>query len=663
MNLALFLILPFFAHAALDPVLDAADRRQPESEAIAQAVASKLPKRRALAAVAYGRIMSPKGIDNLLKLSGDPIPFVREEAAFALGQLGWLKDSAGGRETEIRTKLAELLRDKQLSVRVAAAEALGKIGGDHAVDLLDPALSDKDATLRATAVMALFRARMILKLRDPDHAPGPLADAARARLLGFLADKNPALREAVAYFFARNADPKAEEAMQAASKDSETNVRLFAVNALGKMKAKNSHAALERALRDESYAVRVAAVGALLAAGDDLGPYADTLLNDKTFHVRAAAAAGLKAENAAQLALLQSALDRDESPTVKAEAFKAIAKAKGGALEAFLRDGMKSPLWQVREAAVQSADPLDADAKEKFLFDALAQAGHKLVRAAALDALFALPSASAFEQLKKSLESPELSERATAVGDLGGRKEDGIADLAWKTFQNSREQKWVETREDLLDTIAKTANDATTGYLKQALLDTDRDVRAKAKSLLTVRGITDFPSAPEADLTFSPFRADVFRKNPVVEIETSKGSFAIECYASNAPIHVADFVGHVKAGFYDGLPWHRVISNFVVQGGDPDGSGFGGAGYSLRAEINRRPFARGALGMPRSQGFDTGGGQLFFSHVPTPHLEGQYTVFGQVTRGVDVLDSLERGDKILRASLPSVTVSVRRRAN
>ncbi|WP_305808683.1 HEAT repeat domain-containing protein, partial [Staphylococcus epidermidis] len=132
---------------------------------------------------------------------------------------------------------------------------------------------------------------------------------------------------------------------------------------------------------------------------------------------------------------LQSALDRDESPTVKAEAFKAIAKAKGGALEAFLRDGMKSPLWQVREAAVQSADPLDADAKEKFLFDALAQAGHKLVRAAALDALFALPSASAFEQLKKSLESPELSERATAVGDLGGRKEDGIADLAWKTFQ------------------------------------------------------------------------------------------------------------------------------------------------------------------------------------------------------------------------------------
>jgi cyclophilin family peptidyl-prolyl cis-trans isomerase len=105
----------------------------------------------------------------------------------------------------------------------------------------------------------------------------------------------------------------------------------------------------------------------------------------------------------------------------------------------------------------------------------------------------------------------------------------------------------------------------------------------------------------------------------------------------------------VNAGFYDGLPWHRVISNFVAQGGDPDGTGFGGAGYSLRAEINRRPFARGALGMPRSQGFDTGGGQLFFSHVPTPHLDGQYTVFGQIIRGADVIDRLERGDLILRA--------------
>lgn len=125
----------------------------------------------------------------------------------------------------------------------------------------------------------------------------------------------------------------------------------------------------------------------------------------------------------------------------------------------------------------------------------------------------------------------------------------------------------------------------------------------------------------------------------------------VETYPQSAPVHVGDFVGNVKAGYFDGLSWHRVVSNFVVQGGDPDGSGWGGSGYALRAEINRQPFVRGALGMPRSQGFDTGGSQLFFSHIPVPHLDGQYTVFGIVVDGAEVLDRLERGDKILSAKV------------
>jgi cyclophilin family peptidyl-prolyl cis-trans isomerase len=94
-----------------------------------------------------------------------------------------------------------------------------------------------------------------------------------------------------------------------------------------------------------------------------------------------------------------------------------------------------------------------------------------------------------------------------------------------------------------------------------------------------------------------------------------------------------------------------VVSNFVIQGGDPEGSGWGGAGYALRAEINPNRFLRGALGMPRSAGFDTGGSQLFFSLLPTPHLDGQYTVYGQVVEGAEVLDRLERGDRIVKARI------------
>ena len=139
-------------------------------------------------------------------------------------------------------------------------------------------------------------------------------------------------------------------------------------------------------------------------------------------------------------------------------------------------------------------------------------------------------------------------------------------------------------------------------------------------------------------------------KSPINDtcIEVDFGEIVIELYPKEAPIHVANMVGFAQDKKYDGLPLHRVVSNFVVQGGDPDKSGWGSAGYSLRAEVNRVPFVRGSLGMPRSTGFDTGGVQFFINHVPTPHLDGQYTVFGMVKEGLDVVDQTEVGDFILR---------------
>jgi len=123
----------------------------------------------------------------------------------------------------------------------------------------------------------------------------------------------------------------------------------------------------------------------------------------------------------------------------------------------------------------------------------------------------------------------------------------------------------------------------------------------------------------------------------------------LELFPKEAPIHVANMVGFTQGGHYDGLPIHRVVSNFVVQGGDPDKTGWGSAGYSLRAEINRSLFERGTLGMPRSTGFDTGGVQFFINHIPTPNLDGQYTVFGKVKEGMEVVDQFEVGDLIVRA--------------
>jgi HEAT repeat protein len=145
--------LTLSAQAAIDPVVDAADRRDAQAPALLKAAQSHYPKRRVLAAHAYGELMSPAGIEPLFTLLEDPMPFVREDAAFALGQLGWKKDAAGGREAEIRKRLAALLRDKRASVRAAAVEAGGKVGGEGTWDLVEPALSDKDESVRASAAM------------------------------------------------------------------------------------------------------------------------------------------------------------------------------------------------------------------------------------------------------------------------------------------------------------------------------------------------------------------------------------------------------------------------------------------------------------------------------------------------------------------------------
>ena len=120
----------------------------------------------------------------------------------------------------------------------------------------------------------------------------------------------------------------------------------------------------------------------------------------------------------------------------------------------------------------------------------------------------------------------------------------------------------------------------------------------------------------------------------------------LELYPADAPKTVENFVTLAKKGFYNNLSFHRVVPDFVAQGGDPRGDGEGGPGYSIRCEMTRRPYRRAVLGMALS-GKDTGGSQFFFTHSPQPHLDGRYTAFGEVTRGLDVVDRLLEGDILL----------------
>jgi peptidyl-prolyl cis-trans isomerase B (cyclophilin B) len=135
-------------------------------------------------------------------------------------------------------------------------------------------------------------------------------------------------------------------------------------------------------------------------------------------------------------------------------------------------------------------------------------------------------------------------------------------------------------------------------------------------------------------------------------IETEKGNIVLELFEKDAPKTVENFEKLIKQGFYDGLTFHRVIPNFVIQGGCPKGNGTGGPGYTIKCETkgNPRKHGKGALSMAHA-GKDTGGSQFFITHSPQPHLDGVHTVFGQVIEGMDVVNKINAKDVMKKVTI------------
>jgi len=132
-------------------------------------------------------------------------------------------------------------------------------------------------------------------------------------------------------------------------------------------------------------------------------------------------------------------------------------------------------------------------------------------------------------------------------------------------------------------------------------------------------------------------------------METEKGTIHLDLFSEDAPNTVQNFVDLSNKGYYDGLNFHRVIPNFMIQGGCPQGTGTGGPGYTINCEINKNKHLAGTLSMAHA-GPNTGGSQFFICHEPQPHLDGKHTVFGR-TDDMSVVNAIEKGDKILSVKI------------
>lgn len=204
----------------------------------------------------------------------------------------------------------------------------------------------------------------------------------------------------------------------------------------------------------------------------------------------------------------------------------------------------------------------------------------------------------------------------------------------------------------ILDALAKQKSASANDAIKTALDSQDHLIRRRAVALLKTNGVGDFSSrigTVKTRNTQADYLRAIARTNRKVTatVVTSKGSFTIEFLPEEAPLTVDNFIQLARKGYFNGQTIPRVVANFVVQAGDPRGDQNGGPGYQIRCEVNQATYERGALGMALS-GKDTGGSQWFVTHSPQPHLDGGYTVFGRVIRGMDIVDNIARGDTIRR---------------
>jgi cyclophilin family peptidyl-prolyl cis-trans isomerase len=259
--------------------------------------------------------------------------------------------------------------------------------------------------------------------------------------------------------------------------------------------------------------------------------------------------------------------------------------------------------------------------------------------------------------LLERLKADDPAVRAAAADGIGELKPANGAPALAEAYQTGQRDAIYTARTAALAALTKYGAAAAAPVLETALADKDWAVRVRAAMLLKeidpAAGATADARIRPAPTTVPPDLYQATRlTNPTVStqiyIETDRGLVQIEMAVLDAPLTVENFLALARKGYFNGLSFHRVVPDFVVQDGDPRGDGEGGPGYTIRDEVNELPYLRGTVGMALDPWRDTGGSQWFIAHSPQPHLDARYTVFGRVITGMEVIDKIQQWDVIRR---------------
>ena len=643
------------------------DTRTLDIPLVEQALGRKWRPLRAAAALAVGQIgadVGMRGAPRLRSLLGDSDSKVAANAAYALGLL---RDSLA-----VADLSATLDWDREVARE--AAWALGEIGSSAR-----PAITDGLARRRApgVAIQILLAAA---KLR-----PVPLVE-----IEPYLRHEHPSVVWAAAYAIARTRVPAGVRHLIELEASPSLAVRPRGTTGSAWLEVPYAEASFAR----QRTRAEIARGLTKSAAGDSLGTRAFAVLSrlsaDVDPHVRVNAIRSIATYGASAKGALATAT-RDFDPNVRIAAAQSFATVLGsgddltslwaadtsltyrvGLLNSATRAGLRpavlgewaaSSNWRLRAAvAGASGDTLDrAFALSRAL--PLLRDRDPRVRQAAYAAL--APTASmALEDsvhtvLVNGLGDPDFYVRATVIGALADRP--SVTDLnpvlasysrAATDSANDARLAAIQYVGALWKKDSVTLDTAWRERLARMAVPRDPLERAAGKSVSPWAGWGRVAAIPRPrawyrDLVRTTVMPVLAGKKLSATIHTERGALRLEMHGADAPITVSNFLSLARAGYYRNTRFHRVVPNFVAQDGDPRDDGNGGPGYSIRDEMNRQRYERGAVGMALS-GPDTGGSQYFLTHSPQPHLDGHYTIFARLIAGYDVLDKIVQGDRILR---------------
>jgi cyclophilin family peptidyl-prolyl cis-trans isomerase/HEAT repeat protein len=610
------------------------------------------------AALALGRVGLPDAVEALTKALGDEEVEVRQMAAFALGLLG---------SPAARPALTQALTGRDVVLQGRAAEALGLIG-----DKADaPAIGEMVRAHVAAGALAGVQPE------DLSWPLGPPIEAVRLGLFALArlgvyeplaaavvaADGQPVSRWwPVAYALQRVGDPRAAPTLLALLSTPGRFTASFAVRGLASVKAAQPQAlAAVRAEVEQprDAAVMIQAIRALGTLGDRGSLQLMTrIVGDPATNlaIRLEAMNTLSSLADARLSDILVELVTDRTPAIRGTAMRTLARVDSDTFTATLSGLDADADWTVRVAQAGALGGLP-DGQGFARLSMMAEDTDVRVVPAVISALASSRAAGAVALIRAKLRAPDVVIRSAAAQALAQLKAaDAVSDLRTAYAAAAADTAYT-ARASILAALAQLDAAGTRPLLEEALKDKDWAVRVRAADLLREQKVTEGvaaamrPATAGADVESAAWKMLVAPPfSPHAFIETDKGTIEIELAVLDAPITSGSFINLARKGFFDGIRFHRIVPDFVVQGGDPRGDGEGGPGFTLRDELNQRPYLRGTVGMALDWR-DTGGSQFFITHSPAPHLDARYTVFGTVVAGMDVVDRLLPWDVIRRVRI------------